>query len=288
MYDILVNPTSGKGKSLKALKKIESLLKAKQIEYKLHMTEYPQHATEIVRQLNSRENTNLIVMGGDGTFNEVLNGIENFETIVVGFISCGTGNDYIKATSIGKDCEKALDIILKNNIEYTDFIQLDGKRALNCAGAGMDVDVLVRYGNMKFFKGKIAYYASLIDVLCHLRFHKIRVKIDDTEVEKSVFLAVVANGKYFGGGMPISPMSDVDDGYFDLVIVNEIKPRKILGMLLKFLRGKHIDSPCTEIVRAKEVTITLLDDGKTQVDGEVFENKVLNCKIQHKILRTYK
>lgn len=288
MYDILINPVSGKGKSLIALKTIKSLLQQKNVEYNIHMTEYPHHATEIVTKLNEAELTNLIVLGGDGTFNEVLNGITNFESIIVGFIPCGTGNDYVKSTNVPKDTTKALNLILEGKIGYTDFLQLDGKRALNCAGAGMDVDVLVRYSTMKAFKGKIKYYASLIDVLLHLRFHKMRINIDGVETEKSVFIAAIANGKYFGGGMPISPLSDTNDGVFNVVIVNEIKPKQVFGMLLKFLKGKHITEPCTETFTAKEITVTLLDEGKTQVDGEVFENKVLHCVIMHDILQTYK
>lgn len=288
MYDILINPVSGKGKSLIALKTVETILQQKAVEYKIHMTEHPHHATEIVSSLNKNESTKLIIMGGDGTFNEALNGITDFEKIVVGFIPCGTGNDYVKSTNVPKDTAKALELILKGNIGYTDYIQLDGKRALNCAGAGMDVDVLVRYSTMKAFKGKIKYYASLIDVLCHLRFHKMILNLDGVEVEKSVFLAAIANGKYFGGGMPISPLSDTNDGLFNIVIVNEIKPSKVFGMLLKFLKGKHINEPCTETFTAKEVTITLLDEGKTQVDGEVFDNKVLHCVLMHDILKTYK
>lgn len=288
MYDILVNPTSGKGKSLIALKTVEVALKQKEIDYKIHMTEYPHHETEIVTSLNKGENTNLIVLGGDGTFNEALNGITDFEKIIVGFIPCGTGNDYVKSTNVPKDTLKALNLILQDNIGYTDFIQLDDKRALNCAGAGMDVDVLVRYNTMKAFKGKIKYYASLIDVLLHLRFHKMKINIDGVETEKSLFIAAIANGKYFGGGMPISPYSDTNDGFFNVVLVNEIKPSKVFGMLLKFLKGKHITEPCTETFTAKEITITLLDEGKTQVDGEVFENKILHCILMHDTLRTYK
>ncbi len=288
MFDILINPISGKGKSIIALKTVEEILNKNEIPYTVHKTEYPLHATEIVRDLNKTDSTNLIVMGGDGTFNEALNGIDNFQTITVGFIPCGTGNDYVKATNIPKDTTKALELILKKEVGYTDFLQLDNKRALNCAGAGMDVDVLVRYNTMKAFKGKLKYYAALIDTLLHLRFHKMKITVDGVDSYKTVFFAVVANGKYIGGGMPVSPLSDINDGLFDVVIVNEIKRRKILGTLIKFLGGKHIALPCTETFRGKEIIITLLDEGKTQVDGEVFDNKILNCKIVHDTLKTYK
>lgn len=288
MFDIIVNPNAGKGKGSAALLTVETMLIGKQIPYAVHKTRYAGHAFELAKEINKKKDARLIVMGGDGTFNEVLNGIENFDIITVGFIPCGTGNDYIKATSIPRDTKKALELILKNDVSFTDFIQLDNKRALNCAGAGMDVDVLIRYESMKMFSGKFKYFVSLIDVLLHLRFHKMKITIDGEVYDKSVFMIAVANGKYIGGGMPISPESDVNDGLFNLIIINEIKPRKVFGMLLKFLKGKHIKQPCTESFLCKEVKIELLDDGKTQVDGEVFDNKILNCKIMHNILRTYR
>ena len=287
MYDILINPISGKGKSLAALEKVERILKGRNIPYTVHKTEYKGHAGEIVAKLNAEGGHEVIVMGGDGAFNEALNGVTDFSNIVLGFIPCGTGNDYVKATHIPSNVEGALEFILNGKIGYTDFIQLDEKRALNTAGAGMDVDILVRYSTMKAFSGKMKYYASLIDTVLHLKRHKMIMELDGVSTEKTVFIASVSNGRYIGGGMPISPLSDVNDGLFDVVIVNDVKSRKIPGLLLKFLRGKHIEEDCTEHFRCKEISFTLLDDGKTQVDGEVFENKVLHCVLVHDTLRTY-
>lgn len=288
MYDILINPHSGKGKSLAALKTVETILTGKQLPYTVHRTAYPGHAREIVRELNKKDGCKLIVMGGDGTFNEALNGIEDFSKITVGFISCGTGNDYIKATDIPKDPAKALGFILKDNIGYTDFIQLDDRRALNTTGAGMDVDVLVKYGQMKAFHGKAKYYAALLYTILHLRFHRMIIEIDGKSEEKSIIITSVCNGIYIGGGMPIGPESDVNDGLLNVVVVNETTRLKVFRLLLKFLKGKHLSSPFTEHILCKEVKVTLLDDGKTQVDGEVYENKVLHCKIVHNVLKTFK
>lgn len=288
MFDILINPHSGKGKSLAALKTVETILTGKQIPYAVHRTAYAGHAVEIVRELNQKDHCDLIVMGGDGSFNEALNGIENFDKINVGFIPCGTGNDYVKATHIPRDVKKALDVILKGDIGYTDFIQLDDRRALNTTGAGMDVDVLVKYGQMKAFRGKAKYYAALLYTVLHLKFPRMIIEVGDRKEEKEIIIASVSNGIYIGGGMPISPLSDVNDGLFDVVIVNKTKKRKILPLLLQFLNAKHLDNPATEHIRCSEIKITLLDEGKTQVDGEVYENRVLNCKLIHNVLRTYK
>ena len=113
-----------------------------------------------------------MVLGGDGTFHEVLNGIECFDNVKVGLIPCGTGNDFVRATSLSTNVDLAVQTILQDNVSYVDFIQIGNKRALNCAGAGMDVDTLVKYAEMKHFKGKIKYYLALLSVLIKLKFHK--------------------------------------------------------------------------------------------------------------------
>lgn len=287
MFNVIVNPNAGKGKSKIALEKLKNRFSENNIEYTVHMTERVGHATEIVAGL-TENGADIIVLGGDGTFNEVLNGIKNFENTSVGFVPCGTGNDYVRATNIPKDIDEAISRIIAGKIGYTDYIQMNGKRCLNVAGGGMDTDVLVRYAEMKAFKGKLKYYASLLSVLMHLRFHKVRVTIDDGEpMEKSVFLISLANGIYIGGGMPISPYSKVDDGLLNVVIANEIKPSKVLGLLLSFLGGKHLEKPCCEEFLCKKAKLEMLDDGKVQADGEILEEKILDCEIRHNELKTY-
>ena len=289
MFDILINPTSGKGKSLQALKTVETILIGKQIPYEVHRTTYAGQAGEIVAELNKKEECNLIVMGGDGTFNEALNGITDFSKITVGFIACGTGNDYIKATNVPKDPQKALELILKNNVGYTDFIQLDEKRALNTAGAGMDVDILCRYAEMKAFHGKNKYYAALFDVVAHLKYHQMEIERDGKTEHHSIIIASASNGKYIGGGMLISPNSDVNDGLMDVVLVHEARGFAKIRLLLQFLRGKHLGSKYVETFRCKEFTATLLDENeKTQVDGEVSPAQKLHCVLMHNVLKTYK
>ncbi len=289
MYHIIVNPLSGKGQSKKALCTVETVLTGKEIDYEVHLTEHAGHAVEIARELSRIPDTTIIALGGDGSFNEVLNGIENFDNVTLGFIPCGTGNDYVHAAGIPTDTTKALDLILRGKVGTTDYLNVGEKRCLNIAGAGMDVDVLVRYATMKPFHGKVKYLASLLDTLIHLRFHKIRLTREDgTEEEHNVFLVSMANGIYIGGGMPISPYSVVNDGFMDVVVVNEIRPSKVLGLLLKFLNGgKHVLMPCTEVIRCKKAKVEILDDGSTQMDGEVSENKVLDCSIVTGVLKTF-
>ena len=289
MFDIILNPSSAKGGSTLAFEKVKAVLDERGIEYTVHETDHPLHAKGITAELNKRDHTDLIVMGGDGTLNEVLNGITDFEKINIGIISCGTGNDFIRAAGIPSDPVEAINLILNNNIVYSDYLDLGHRRAINCTGAGMDVDVLVRYGKMKAFKGVAKYYVSLILTLIECKFHKIALEVNGERHEKSVFMIAAANGTCIGGGMKISPHSITDDGKLNVVLINEMPKYKILPTLIKFLNGgKHIESPYAEEYLADSVKIEVLDDGCTEVDGEVIENKVIDCRVVHNVLRIFK
>ena len=288
MYDIIVNPLGGKGKSLKALKAAEKIFAERGVEYTVHNTEYAGHATELARELSRKPEAKILVFGGDGSFNEVLNGIENFENVTLGIVPCGTGNDFVRASGHPTKVKEAIDLILKDNVGYIDYIDVGSRRCLNVAGAGMDVDVLLRYAAMKAFRGKLKYYASLIDTLIHVKWHKLRLTIDGKTMDKSVFMIGVGNGTCIGGGMPICPDAKVDDGLLSVVIVNEMKKSRIPVELPGFLSGKHVKKDYTEVYSAKEVTVEVLDDGKIELDGEVIDDKILECKVVHNVLKVYR
>ncbi len=289
MYHIIINPHGGKGKSLKALELVENKLCDNNLEYQVHKTEYAGHAVELARELSQNPNTNILMMGGDGSFNEILNGIVDFANVTLGFIPCGTGNDFVKASGHPSKVEEALDVIIKGEVGYVDFIQLDDRRALNVLGAGMDVDVLIKYANMKHFHGKMKYYAALLYTLLHTRWHQLRLTLDDGEpMDKSVFMIGIGNGKYIGGGLPICPNAVVDDGQLSIVAVNEMKKWKIPARLLKFLTGKHVGTQFADEYSANKVKIEVLDDSKFEADGEIFEAQFINAQIVTNTLKVFK
>ena len=289
MFHIIVNPQGGKGKSLKALAKVEQILKDKNVEYQVHKTEYAGHATEISRELSKTPDTKIIMMGGDGSFNEILNGIENFDNVTLGIVACGSGNDFIKTSGHPMDVEKAVGIILNGKEEYCDYIQLDDRRCLNVMGGGMDVDVLLNYATRKHGPAKVRYYMSLFHVLAHAKFHHLRVTVDDGEpMERHVFMIGVGNGAFFGGGIPICPSADPYDGELSIVVVNEMKKSKILVEIGGFLSAKHVKKPYTEVFSGKKVHLEILDDSKFETDGEIFDSTDIHCEVVHGKLKVFR
>lgn len=288
MYHIIVNPQGGKGKSLKALKTVEELFKNNNAQFTVHKTEYAGHATEIARELSKIPDTNIVVMGGDGSFHEVLCGIDNFDNVTLGLVACGSGNDFIKKSGHSTNVKEAVQTILNGKVGFVDYMELGKYRCLNVGGGGMDVDVLLKYANCKTLKGKAAYYYSLFYTLLHTRFHHLRITADGVTKDTSVFMIGVGNGGFIGGGIPICPNAIVDDGLLNVGYVSEMKKSKIIFRLFKFLKGKHVGTDWGGEYTAKKVTIEALDDSRFELDGEIIEDTKLDIEVVHNKLRMFR
>ena len=288
MYHIIVNPQGGKGKSLKALTTVEEIFKNNNAQYVVHKTEYAGHATEIARELSKTPDTNIVVMGGDGSFHEVLCGIDNFDNVTLGLVACGSGNDFIKKSGHSTNVKEAVQTILNGKVGFVDYMELGKYRCLNVGGGGMDVDVLLKYANCKTLKGKAAYYYSLFYTLLHTRFHHLRITADGVTKDTSVFMIGIGNGGFIGGGIPICPNAIVDDGLLNVGYVSEMKKSKIIFRLFKFLKGKHVGTDWGGEYTAKKVTIEALDDSRFELDGEIIEDTKLDIEIVHNKLKMFR
>lgn len=289
MLDIIVNPYAGKdGKKVKKiLPLVEKRLLERDISYVIHSTKMPKHATSLTRSLIESGATDIVVIGGDGTLHEVINGFYNFDKVNLGIIPCGTGNDFISSIGLPLDPIKAIDIIIDGETKYTDFMQMPTVRGLNIIGMGIDVDVLKRYEAIKR-KSKFKYTWCLIKTLFNFKYVDFDVEANGEKSSHRSFIACIANGYRYGGGIPICPVANSSDKQLDFLAVKELAKIKIIGAFIKLKKGKILSLPQATHFNMQEIKILPKGDYVVNVDGELYENIPFEVKIVSDTLKIYR
>lgn len=290
MLDFIVNPKAGtiKGKKLKkTLKKLEKHLCEKNIAYTIHKTNHKGHATTLTKNLIEHGATDIIAIGGDGTLHEIINGFHSFDKANLGLIPCGTGNDFARSCKLPRNPVDALDVILNSEPKFTDYMQLPTVRGMNVVGTGLDVDVLIRYEKLKR-KTKFGYYWCLLRTLFGFKGVSFDAEVDGEKSSHDSFIAGVANGKCFGGGIQICPDADIEDGKLNFVSVKFVKGLKIVGLLLKLNGGKILQDSRTTTSICDEVKVSNMEKITVNVDGELYPDIPFEVKVVHNQLKMYR
>lgn len=290
MIDFIVNPSAGgeKGKKiLKTMNAVQHRLMERGVAYSLHYTAKKGHATLLTDELIKKGATDIVVVGGDGTLHEVINGFSNFDNVNMGIIPCGTGNDFASALGIPFDPEKAVDLIVDGKAKHTDFMQMPGVRGLNVIGTGIDVDVLKRYAKLKR-KTKFGYTMSLVKTLLKFKYYKFTSVVNEVEEEHHAFIAAIANGYRYGGGIKICPTASATDGMLDFVTIDSMAKLKIIGAFVKLKKGKADKIRQYTHTQAEKVVIKTDGPCTVNVDGELYENIPFEVEIVKNALKVYR
>ena len=286
MYYVISNPVAGKKGSAQTLAKIVDGLKASGVEFSVHETVCKTDAKRIAKELTESGAKQLIVIGGDGTLHEVLNGIVDPARVELGLIPAGTGNDFADAAGIPSDPMAALDLILKGTAKETDYMEVGGVRSMNLCGMGIDVEVLERCQKGRM-KGKPKYLLSLLQSVINFKGHDITFERDGKLVQAKVLIAAVGNGCQCGGGLKVCPDAKIDDGKLDVVIVGYLKGLIQLAKAFSALmKGKITSLPVAQHFLAEEISIQSAPC-TVQLDGELYKDLSFNVKVK-KGLKVYR
>lgn len=280
MYHIIFNPVSGKRKALKNLRVLEEIFQKRGVEYELHKTCAVRDAEDIARYITEQGAEKLVVLGGDGTLHEVLNGITDPSRCSLGLIPSGTGNDFAEKIGVPLKAEKAIAKILDSEARDIDYLEVGGVRCMNVAGIGMDVDVLERCQRGKF-KGKLKYLFSLVKSLFAFKGYPVVIYSDGKEEEHDVLISAVCNGSQFGGGIRICPDAVVNDGMMDVVIVDCIGGKlKLIGAFIELMKGKILSYHATTHFRTEQVRVAPKTPCTVQLDGELYRGLDFSVQIR--------
>ncbi|MCX6555045.1 MAG: diacylglycerol kinase family lipid kinase [Candidatus Aminicenantes bacterium] len=284
---VIVNPYSARGQTEKKWGSIQSAIKAHFREFKYVFTEKPRQATEIARSL-IRDGFDLIIgVGGDGTLNEISNGFfgeTSGKTInqdaALGIIPSGTGSDFIRFMKIPREFEKSAAMIKNSKNKKIDIgkITYGGAGAreqyfINVADFGLGAEVIKRIANVQSVqRGALTYYRGLLATLMNYRSKTVTLTVDGQQQLRGEYLiGAIANGRIFGGGMIIAPQAEPNDGFFDLVLIGDMKKLEIIRNTRLLYTGTIAKNPKVVILKARNIKVESQEDVFTEYDGEMGE-----------------
>jgi diacylglycerol kinase (ATP) len=277
---IIVNPHAGKEKGRKDWPLIKSYLVKADISYDFIFTEKKCHAIELSEEAVSKGYQTIIAVGGDGTLNEVANGILKSRNadVVIGIIPVGSGNDWCRMFGIPADYEKAVRIIKNRNI----FVQdagivkcVNGNESIerffvNVAGLGFDAKVVQKTNKQKDKGrgGKMLYLLNLFTSLFSKNDVPAEITIDHKKISTLLFSMNVGICKYSGGGMMQVPNAVADDGLFDITVINKIGRFDVIRNVKNLYDGSFIKHKKVDTYRCREVSVNANTSVSVEIDGE--------------------
>ncbi|GAB6189021.1 diacylglycerol kinase family lipid kinase [Marinitoga arctica] len=301
-YFFIVNPHSFGSKAIKLWPIIKNNLENKGFDFNYKLTKGKMHAYKLTIDAIKEGYRYIIGVGGDGTINEIVNGLFNQKYInlldvVIGLIPTGTGNDWGKSIGIPNNYIEAIDIIKKNNIitqdvgrvEYYEGEKKKERYFINISGMFFDA-IVTRNTNISKDKnksGSFSYLLNLITTLFKYSSQKAIIKIDDKIIREKIFSMAVGICKYSGGGMMMLPNALYNDGLFDITIINEVPKLQVIKNIKKIFDGTFINLKWVKQFRGKSVTID--SEGKIylEVDGESLGHSPFKFNILQNSLRVF-
>ncbi len=278
---IIANPNSGGNATEEEWGYIHNYLTQRQCEFRVKFTTYAGHASELITKAIEDGYRKVIVAGGDGTYNEVLNGLFNqkmveTQEVLLTLLPLGTGNDWARMMKIPLDWQQAIDLLTSGK-EYLQDVGrasfFHGKEYiqrffLNVAGMGFDAFVAQKYLSQKGL-GKYSYFTGLLRGLLNYELPKVRIEVEDRIISTRIFTVAVAICKYYGAGMKIAPSAIANDGLFDVSILGNLTKMEAILELRNLYNGTFVKHPKVETLRCSSIRISSEEDVFLQMDGEL-------------------
>ncbi|MBC7228756.1 MAG: diacylglycerol kinase family lipid kinase [Thermoflexales bacterium] len=275
-YLVIVNPVAGRGAGERVIPVVTRLLREHGLSFDLTRTERPWHAAELARQAVVSGYRTVVAVGGDGTSNEVLNGLMAAREAgegeaAMGVLCVGTGNDFAYGMGIPLDLEAGCAALARGQTRRVDVGHARGFRYFgNGIGIGFDAAVNVVASRLRRLRGFLVYLIAVLRTLIfYYRAPFTRIELDDRTLELPALMISVMNGRRMGGGFLMTPFSRPDDGLFDLCIGGKMSQLEMLSFVPRFMKGTQVGDPRVTMARSRRVRVTVRDG--TQVvhaDGE--------------------
>ena len=297
-YYVILNPVAGKGNGLHMRPRIEENLTRLGLDYALVLTEYPEHATRLAQKALADGFDVIVASGGDGTVNEVLNGImtsgENKKhSTVLAVIPVGRGNDFAFSMGIPTNVDEACNLLAHDPQMKIDVGRVVSERYPNGLyfgnGVGMGFDAMVGFVAAKMrISGILSYLVAAIKTMfIYYKTPTVELVLDGTATQVPALMICTMNGRRLGGSFMMTPNSKPNDGLFDLLIVREVPRRQMPGLMGLVMKGTQDTHPAVTTARAKKISLRALKgslpahaDGVTLCEaGEAISIEILPSEL---------
>ncbi|NLO71694.1 MAG: diacylglycerol kinase family lipid kinase [Porphyromonadaceae bacterium] len=291
---VITNPTAGKRRFKEQSKYICSELEKAQVPYIFKVTEYSGHAIEIARYYARRNCLNFMILGGDGSVSEVINGIfaaepENSSEIRIAIFPRGTGNDWGRFWKLKKNDRESLKVFFKGKTKLIDIGQIEYQNKnseqnfyyfINSVGFGLDAEVVDLTHRLKKYLGSFSLLYTIALLLAVFRYKTTNstLEINDKSYPLRLFTMNIANGPYTGGGIKQNPFALPYDGVFDMMIAEKPSFKDIITALPLIFNGSLTKHPVIKTLQTKEILIQVEKEIKVEADGIIVPN-AHNCRV---------
>lgn len=295
MYIFIINPIAGNGRAKKIHVKLLKDPEYVQLNPIYYYTEYSGHAeiiaAEIKETIDGQLVEGIVIIGGDGTLHEVMNGMK-LHDVPISFIPGGSGNDFARGFRLKKDPKETL-YAIKNNVKTLDYWlgvyetnQIKDNYFVNCIGFGFDAVVAASANNSRYkrlfnrlYLSPIIYLFSLLKELLFYKPVSITVEMDGVEREFSqCLLFTVNNHPYIGGGMKVNPLAENNKDDYSIIVIDSISKWKVLVLFSTVFTGRHLRFKEVSTFKARQIKIQATEPVPYQVDGET--SSTMKCSIK--------
>jgi diacylglycerol kinase (ATP) len=278
---VLVNPSSRSGTTGRRIPEIEALLRQHVGEYQLLRTASAGDGERLARQAVEGGATRLLIAGGDGTASEAVNGLlqcHRAADVEIGLLPLGTGGDFARVLGLGTDLAISIGRFANGKRRRIDAGRIsyranDGTERtrffVNIASFGLSGES-ARWLAKRQRRGPLAYVMSALIGISRYKKPPVTVHLGDRTVHRGpLWISAVANGQYFGGGMHVAPGASIDDGVFDVVIIEGMSTVAALAVLPRVILGRHLGDPRITVHRAAAMRAESGAEVWVEADGEV-------------------
>jgi YegS/Rv2252/BmrU family lipid kinase len=277
---LIVNPTAGRGAAGKSVSKIQSTFRQHNLDFDLALTQQPWDAAALAQKSIQAGFDVVVAVGGDGTVNEVINGIMlanhgSQNSVSLGVLPIGGGNDFAYGAGIPLDFDQSIQTLIEGQSYKTDIGRLTGgfypEGRYFCNGIGIGFDAVVSFIASKLgLRGFLGYFIAMLQTI--YRYFKaplLKIEYDDQTVTQRALMVSVMNGKRMGGGFLLAPQGQMGDGKFDILIADDLPPSRIFPLIPRFLKGTQYGHPAIHNGYARKVTVAAVEGViPAHADGE--------------------